>query len=797
VTPLFPIDAGTESEAVRFLDAPAAWIVVLGVVPGAFLLARLAYGWGQVDRPGLRAFLATLRALAFLALAAVLCRPVVEKTRFLVRRAPLVVLLDDSASMQRRDSYPDTEERAAVARAAALPGEDEPALHTRADLAARAIAPILEGWRSRYDVRLLRFAEEVSAVASPSEVTGRGDRTRLGEAIAAAVEEVRGAQASGIVLVSDGRNNDGRDPREAARLAGAEQVPVFAVGVGDPRSPKNASIEIVEAPDLALEKDEVAVTVRIRGTGYDGETTSISLHRADSADLRPDALGEILAEGEGPLAGGAGERRMLTFVPEEPGEYRLVAAIPVRPGETDESDNRAVRILRVRPEKIRVLYVEGYPRWEYRFLKNLLLRSDRNLQVQCYLLSATRDFPQEHTKGLDPLAAVPLTKRELLERYDVVLLGDVPPDRIAPSPNESAEFLGSLKGFVEAGGGFGMIAGEYDAPRSFGGTPVEELLPVSVGTGDEDLLGPRDPTGDFQVRLENPSSPHEICRLLGDADANRRLWEEPGGLRGFRTYVPVRKAKPGAEVLFRHPTRGNRYGPHVLAAVSYHPEGRSFFLGTDETWLWRFVYSDTYHERFWRNVIRYLALGRLRGVDRRYRIAAERSRYELNERVVLEARVLDSEFSPSTAASAKVFLVFPDGHKEETVLDRSPGEAGVYRVSFVAGIPGHYEAYLAEGDDREGKRVATADFEIVIPSRELADPVLDRETLEAVAAVSGGRYLPLGKIRDLERRFAGGGELRTPLSTEVRDLWDTAWVLAGVVALLGLEWFIRKRVQLP
>ncbi|MCI0589462.1 MAG: VWA domain-containing protein [Planctomycetes bacterium] len=796
---ILPFQTGTESESIRFLDAPPAWVVALAIVPGAILLARFTYGWGQVEGRALRLFLAGLRATAFLALAAVLFRPVVEKTRFLVRRAPLVVLLDDSASMQRRDSYPDEEERAGVARAAALAEGDEPGNHSRAELAARAMERRIEGWRQRYDVRLLRFAEDVSAVASPAEVTGRGDRTRIGEAIAAAVEEVRGSQASGIVLVSDGRNTDGRDPREAAALAGADQLPIYAVGVGDARSPKNASIEIVEAPDLALEKDEVAVTVRVRGSGFDGQTTEIFLHRAESADLRPDSLGSILAEAEAPLGGAGGERRMLTFFPEEPGEYRLVAAIPVREGETDESDNRAVRILRVRPEKIRVLYVEGYPRWEYRFLKNLLLRSDRNLQVQCYLLSATPDFPQEHSKGLEPLReeTFPRTRRDLLDRYDVVLLGDVPPSGISANLRENEEFHAALKGFVEAGGGFGMIAGEYDSPRSYVGTPIEELLPVSIGSGDEDLLAGRDPTGEFLVRLENPSAPHEICRLLGDADANRRLWEEPGGLRGFRTYVPVRKAKPGAEVLFRHPTRENRYGPHVLAAVSYHPEGRTFFIGTDESWLWRYVYADTYHERFWRNVIRYLALGRLRGVDRRYRIAPEKSRYELSERVVLEARVLDADFAPSSAPSQKAFLVFPDGHKEEAVLDRSAGEAGVYRVSFVAGIPGHYEAYLAEGDDREGKRLAGADFEIVIPSRELADPVLDRDALEAVALASGGRYFPLARVQELDRRFAGGGELRTPLATEVRDLWDSGWVLAGVVALLAVEWLIRKRVQLP
>jgi hypothetical protein len=209
------------------------------------------------------------------------------------------------------------------------------------------------------------------------------------------------------------------------------------------------------------------------------------------------------------------------------------------------------------------------------------------------------------------------------------------------------------------------------------------------------------------------------------------------------------------------------------------------------------VYGDTHFERFWRNAIRYLALGRLRGVDRRFRLAPEKSRYELNERVVLEAHVLDSDFAPSNAPSQNSFLVFPDGRTEEALLERAPGEAGVFRASFVAGLPGHYEAYIAEGDDREGRRLATADFEIEIPSRELAEPVLDRATLEAVAALSGGRYFPLGRIGDLAERFRGGLELRTPVSTEVRDLWDNAYVLAGIVALLAVEWLVRKRVQLP
>jgi hypothetical protein len=794
---LAPDDA--ERESLQFLDAPPLWVVVLIVVPAAFVLARLAYGFRQVDRGGLRAFLVALRAAALLGLAAILFRPVQETTRYLVRRAPLAFLLDDSASMRRVDSYPDSAEHAALARAAGLAEGAGDELPSRADLSRKVLAPIVAELRERYDVRLLRFSEDVVPIASLDEVQGRGDRTRLGEAILSALEELRGTRTAGIVLVSDGRSNEGRDPAEAALAAAAEQVPILTVGVGDPRPPRNARLEIVEAPDVALEHDEVALTVRVTGVGYEGESSPVVLRRAASADPASSATGEVLAQEEVRLEGGSGRLVTLTFTPEEPGEWRLVAEIPKRPGETLTDDNVDTRLVRVRPEKIRVLYVEGYPRWEYRYLKNLLLRTDRNVLVQCYLLSATSDFPQEATPGplTPPLQRVPTSREELLDRYDVILLGDVPPQAIGSSPSESEEFLASVKAFVEAGGGFCMIAGEYDAPRSYVDTPIADLLPVVVGGVEEEVVAIPGPDAEFRPRLETPSAPHEIVRLLADPDPNRRLWEEEGGLHPLRRFFPVRRAKPGAEVLLRHPESRNRYGGHVLAAVTYVPLGRTMYLGTDETWLWRFVYRDLYHERFWRNAIRYLALGRLRGADRRFRLGVEKSRYELNERVVLEARILDEALAASEAAARKVFVTFPDGRTAEAELEPTAGEAGVLRTSFVATVPGHHEAFLTEGNVPEGRRLATADFEVEIPSREMVDPTLDERTLQAIAARTGGLYLSLAQAGEIRRRFEGSRELRTPVSSEIRDLWDNGWVLAFVVGLLAVEWIVRKRVQLP
>ena len=72
----------------------------------------------------------------------------------------------------------------------------------------------------------------------------------------------------------------------------------------------------------------------------------------------------------------------------------------------------------------------------------------------------------------------------------------------------------SVREFVRRGGGFLMIAGEYDSPRSYAGTPIQELLPVELATQEEESLVPREQKEEFRPRLENPTQPHEIVRLL-------------------------------------------------------------------------------------------------------------------------------------------------------------------------------------------------------------------------------------------------------------------------------------------
>ena len=775
-------------ETFKLLDLPEPWIVVLVILPLTALVAWIGYAKEPLKARA-RGTLVVLRFLALLLLLGVLFRPVFVKRREEVKPAEVLLLVDDSASMQRKDAYAGDERvRGALqARTGRAPGDQSRSELVRAAL-DQALLPHLA--KGGYVARLSRFAENLEPLPSTASLSARGHATHVGDALQQALATTRGRHVTDVVILSDGRSNGGLAPQEAARAAAAAGIPVHTVVVGDTRPEKNVVVELAEAPSSVLEGDEIEVSVRVLARGVSGASrANVILEEVGRGDdARP------VAEEETTL-GEAGEKVVLLAPPSVEGtrvtERRFRVRVPPIDGETLKDDNAVEFTVHVTPEKIRVLYVDAYPRWEYRYLKNLLLRADSNLELQCYLLSATPDFLQESTKGLPALSAVPTARKDLLEHYDVIILGDVNPYAISPDPSRCEEFMASLREFVERGGGLILQAGEYDNPRAYAGTPLEELLPVVLDpTGT--LVFQGDSTREFRPRLEDPAHPHEVVRLVPDPKANRALWEDAGGLRGFYWYAPVVRAKPGASVLLRHPDDGNAQGRYPLLVTGYYPSGRTLFLAVDATWMWRYRYGDRYHERFWRNAIRWVALGRLKSGDRRVQLDAQRARYNLDERVTLEARVLDEDFRPSEKPELDVRTGDAEGRTHDLKLELVPERPGLYRGSFEVERTGLYTAWV----ETNGQRVAATEFEVVLPSRENQDPAPDPATLQAIASITGGRYVDLARLDELEREFPGKEEKREPISSELEDAWDNWGTLLVALALLATEWILRKRWEL-
>lgn len=785
-------------ETFRLAEGPPAWVAVLVIAPALALVAWLCYR-AEPLTSGRRALLGALRFVALGLLVLVLARPVLVQRREEVQKAEVLVLVDDSASMRRQDAYEgDDEARRALAPFAPQgpDGAGDPRSATRADLAAgaltRTILPRLA--EGDYVVSTFAFAGEAVPVNDVGTLGASGATTQLGASLVQVLGAHRGRHVTDVLVLSDGRQNGGLAVAEAARAAAAQGVPVHTVVLGDTRPERNALIELVEAPTSVLEGDEVELTLRVIGRGTaEGESVGVVLEELQPDDP-PGRPGRVLGEDRLELRA-AGERTTLVApAPDSAGgarERRFRVSLPPLEGETLLDDNSIEVRVAVTPEKVRVLFVDGYPRWEYRFLKELLKRADENIEVQVVLLSASPDFRQESTKGMQPLAEVPTDRKTLLDSYDVVILGDVNPYAISPDSAKAEEFMRSVVELVERGGGLLLIAGESDNPRSFVGTPLEPLFPVQLDAAEMAAARPDTRRG-FRPQLEDPAHPHEIVRLLPDVEANRRLWEEPGGLEPQFWYQPVNRARPGSQVLLRHPDEGNSHGRYPLLVSGYFPSGRTLFTAIDSTWMWRYHYGDRFHERYWRAAIRWLALGRLKSGDRRYRVEVPQASFDIGARVEVEARVLDEDFQPSTRPTQESWWSGPDGRPAELLLAGDPERPGVFRATLEPDRPGLYRVWI----EVAGERVSSTEFEVVLPSLENRDPAPDPGLMRELARLAGGRAVDLAHVADLWDEFPGGEERREPISSRLEDVWDRWATLLAALLVLSVEWVLRKRWEL-
>lgn len=771
----------------QLLSGPPLWVTVLVLVPAILLVVGYVYRREAASASSrARVGLAMLRIAALVLVLLVLFQPVNRSQVFSETRSLVAFLLDESASMDRKEEY-ESELASRLEQAAGLTVPVDQVTRTQLvrEVLTHAQPPLLDRLREKVDLSLVGFAVANRPIAGVDELVGGGEATAIGDAVIGALNDLRHRNLSSIVLITDGQSNRGRDLLEVARLAAAEGIPIHAVGVGNPSRPRNVAVLETVAPDVALVHDEVAVEVTLAAEGYDGEPAEVV--------IKDTGTGEELAQSSFTLSRGGGQQTETAyFKPEREGEYVLEISIPPRAGEQFVDDNRRVHHLRVEPEVVKVLYVEGRPRWEYRFLKALLLREE-NFKTQIWGTWIDSDVIQDSTDGVPALTRFPPTAQDLFQ-YDVLILGDVAPDMIDASLSRSTteDLLREIKQFVEVGGGLIMVCGDLETPRSYRDTQVADVLAVEIGSPEEQDAENQD-RRPFRPHLPDPLQPHGIVRMEKDLELNRRLLEDPEvGLAPLRWYAPVRRAKPGAEIILQHPYNANRYGPHVLMAATQYGDGRTLFVGFDETWLWRKPYEDRFTERFWRAAIRHVAIGKLRRSDKRFDLRTDKERYNLGELMELSLRLLDANFNPSQAENALIHMQREDEPVEDLLAYRQ--DLGMYERTVRADFAGTYRFWVEDASQGD-KKLSQRTVEVAVPRLELLNPSLDQERLQSVASLTSGRYLGLHEAHQLAD-FVQGEARRIPIRTEQKDLWDRWEVLAALMGFLILEWAVRKRFNL-
>jgi hypothetical protein len=732
--------------------------------------------WKDGTRPSwrIKGPLVALRLLALCALLILLAQPTLRLRQVDTIRPNVVLLVDTSESMNRPDPKLPTEraQREATATGTAV---TEVGRLTRLERANRLLnhAGLLAELSQTYTVRLYTFAtapRPLSLPTDPKQIAAYrfaltsdtpGDTTQIGTALRRPVEELAGQPVAGALLLSDGGNNQGEDPIPAADAARQMGLPVSAIGLGDPTKTKDLALISVLADDVVRSNNVVTVYAALTQRGYSGRAVTVTLLRDGEEVGR-----EVVRLGPDEQK----QEARFTYTAEQAGRYRYTVAISPQPDEITLANNKKSFLQTVITKKLKVLYVENEPRYEYRYLRNAILR-DTSLEFACLLLSS-----EDTDLGNIAIREFPRDEKALFE-YDIILLGDVPRATFSESQLEA------LRRFVEdRGGSLLVIAGEQHMPHEFAGTPLEAVLPTVINPTPDPLLSDEP----FQMQLTPEGRRSPISQLEDSAAESARVW---GSLPGMFWAAGVPRAKPGATVLAVHPTRRNAEGPYVLAAQQPFGAGKSFIQLVDSTYLWRKRVGDRYFYRYWGQVFRALTPKELPGNSRFVQINADRDTARLGEKITLNARLLNAFYRPITANSVTALVRAESGQTQRIALLPTPGSPGLFTAQFQPDRVGRYEVTLTSPVNPQAK--ASAGFLVESLALERQKPELDEAFLKKLAAAGGGSYYAPDALSEWVKSLSNNPQL-IPRESEI-ELWNAPLFLILFVTPLAIEWLVRKR----
>ncbi|MHC4914034.1 MAG: hypothetical protein ACYTGB_00965 [Planctomycetota bacterium] len=801
----------------RFAQAWPLWIVLFVLASIAIYSAVIYRKEGRPVGPGLRCFLAALRIAVLILLVLLLCEPILAVEEVELTKPYVVFMIDTSQSMNLHDRFPEEEdvERARKALPEKFALEGTPRADMERDhlgklsriefinemLRGEDTDPRKTSLARRYHLRFYEFARDIRPKhkrgegGAPAEgieagmSEALGTETRMGDCMRKVLNELRGQTVAGMVIFTDGRSNAGDNPAEVARIAAKRSVPIFPVGIGDRRI-YDVQVTRVEAPERARSGDDVSFVATLVQKGYAGQKAKVVLRRGTERVFDKEV--EFPEDGK-PFGVDMVHR------PEVPGKVDYTVVVEPRTGELVSDNNSRSHTLNVVEGKTKVLYVEGQdlPRWEYRFMKHAMMR-DHTLQVSTLLAERGGEFFYD---GNYRAETYPETQKDMFDRYDVIIFGDVNPEIFTQKQLDlTAQFVG------QHGGGFMMIAGERYAPAKYidRKNPISALIPVRVNPSDEAFLEMgRTIVNGFKPEVTQAGWQSAVLRLENDERANRDIWlrsADEGGLPPFFWYLPVPEAKPATTVLLRHPTdkaRGEKQ-KRPLLVVGRYGAGLTMFVGTDEFWRWRFAQGDRYFYRFYAQAIQYLASAR-GGKTKLSILNSDRPVYSLGEPVKLTAEVKvlkGTKYEPLEADSVKVTLqVEKLGEQPPLELKKVPGSPGTFEGRLMPKGRGKYHAWVKSYDPAK-KRGGECDFEVKLPQLEYEDPRMDEESLREVARAGGkgGRFLFADEIRGLHELITEP-ERKNPVVTE-HPLWDNWRLFALFSLVIIVEWVLRKRVRM-
>jgi uncharacterized membrane protein len=637
---------------------------------------------------------------------------------------------------------------------------------TREAQAIRALhSGLLTTLQKSFQTRLYRFDTSLTRVAGPGDFgSAVAPATHIGASLEQLVTQTGDLPLGAVVLLSDGGDNSGGIDRHAIEALRNRRVPVYTVGFGTEQVTQDVEIEDVVVTSRALAGSRLSATVKFKQHGYDGRKSTLAVRDG----------GQVLSSREVTFAPeGRVQTESLLFNIGAAGAKTLQFGIEPVPGETNRANNSLTRLVNVDPDARRILYFEGEPRWEYKFIRRAA-EDDRMIQLVSMLRTTENKIYRQGVSRPDELAdGFPSSAADLFG-YQALIIGSVDAGYFTPKQQQL------IRDFVDRrGGGLLLLGGRQSlADGVWGGSTVADLLPVILPDGRDTFH--REPA---TVSLTAAGADSVITRLVDDSAANTERWKK---LPYLMDYQDPGRPKPGAAVLAE--MHSGEHAMPLLVTETYG-RGRTAVLATGGTWRWQMSLplGDPSHDLFWQQLLRWLAS------DTRGRLIASVPKLTLLDdgHVQIAADVRDSEYHPAADALVTGRVIGPDGLTATLALGPAPDSPGRFQADWAAPAPGLYVTELTarRGAEEVGTDVVT--FQRVDGVAENFHTEQNRALLEALAADTGGRYMRPGQLASLAREIPYSQAGITV--QQVKELWNMPIAFLLILALRASEWLLRRK----
>ncbi|HWF07009.1 MAG TPA: glutamine amidotransferase [Bryobacteraceae bacterium] len=718
------------------------WLLLLLIVAAAAGLF-----WNMRQRHGLlsnpRATAIWLAQTALIALVLfMLWHPAISVARLRPQENVVAVLVDHSRSMGIAD-------------------DGKPRIQSAEDLLNNTLLPDLQ---KRFQVRMYKFGRDAVRIDEARNLAADDNATRIGDSLKHIASEAGTMPLGAVVLLSDGGDNTGGIDRDTIAQLHALRLPVHTIGFGPDHFAKDIEIVDVAAPARALAQSRVSARVAIRQHGFAGSKVRLVVRENDHP----------ISEQEITLKPDPEQSETIVFNAGAEGAHSFQIGVTPSPGEQNTQNNSVTRLVNVASGKKRILYIEGEPRWEFKFIRRAV-EDDPGLELATVLRTTQNKIYVQGNGDKDRAVQDGFpTKADVLFQYDGLIIGSVEANYF------SNEQQAMIRDFADRrGGGVLFLAGRFSlSDGAYAKTPMAEMMPLR-------LSNEKTWSRNFAyATLTDAGKESVITRLEEQRDQNIARWQK---MPQIANYAVMGAPKPGAVVLMNVNEAGHR--PTPLLAIQNYGHGRVGVFATAGSWRWKMLqdHNDRTHSEFWSQLMRWMV------TETPGQVLSSTPHQVLPDdtHVPLRVSVRDKNYETVSGATVQTTIARPDGRSDTIDLRPDPLEPGMYTGEYTADKPGTYVAETSARQDKTdlGRDALTFRREDGVAENFAA--AQNRDLLQKLSSDTGGSYYTPSTAKKLSGEVAVSEAGIT--AHDNLDLWDMPILFLLVILIRGGEWLLRRK----